>query len=246
MRQKDWHSHGHSSDPNYNGVVLHAALEVDVDSDTTGLQSGRETPVVSLAPLLDPGLPASPGATPPGDLEDAPSEFPVAPGGTIGMGLWGLLEWKGYRRPQTAAQAGALLDLAGDQRFLSNSRRFQLFLAEQVRETGILAGGLDQTLLDQNLYEGLMEGLGYKNNQQSFLKLAQRAPWAVLGEESGKLDLKDRAAAVQGRLSAVSGLVQDPSPNRSMGAGMALPGGWDLRCRAGNGACRACGLPSTR
>ena len=26
VRQKDWHSHGHSQDPNYNGVVLHAAL----------------------------------------------------------------------------------------------------------------------------------------------------------------------------------------------------------------------------
>jgi len=48
VRQKDWHSH--SQDPNYNGVVLHAALEVD--STSTGLQSGRDTPVVSLAGLL--------------------------------------------------------------------------------------------------------------------------------------------------------------------------------------------------
>ena len=38
-RQRDWDSHGHGADPNYNGVVLHVALEVD--GGDTRLQSGR-------------------------------------------------------------------------------------------------------------------------------------------------------------------------------------------------------------
>jgi|TARA_B110001454_G_C12455230_1_gene323765 hypothetical protein len=38
IRQKDWDSHGHGGDPNYNGVVFHGALEVH--SEETRLQSG--------------------------------------------------------------------------------------------------------------------------------------------------------------------------------------------------------------
>ncbi len=50
-RQRDWDFHGHGADPNYNGVVLHVALEVD--RGDTRLQSGQQVPVVSLASLLD-------------------------------------------------------------------------------------------------------------------------------------------------------------------------------------------------
>ena len=50
-RQRDWDSHGHGADPNYNGVVLHVAL--GVDGGDTRLQSGRQVPVISLASLLD-------------------------------------------------------------------------------------------------------------------------------------------------------------------------------------------------
>ena len=52
-----------------------------------------------------------------------------------------------------------------------------------------------------------MEGLGYQNNQPPFLKLAQRAPWRVLVQKSQGQPPQERAAAVQGWLSAVSGLV---------------------------------------
>jgi len=72
-----------------------------------------------------------------------------------------------------------------------------------------------------------MEGLGYKNNQQPFLKLAQRAPWRVLVQKSQGLPGRERAAAVQGWLSAVSGLVagQDSGaavegPPRGLGPAM--------------------------
>ena len=147
----------------------------------------------------------------------------------VGMGLWELLEGEGYSRPGSAVQAGALLDMAGDQRFYFKSRRFRLFLldpvflADQVfLDTG--AAGLDQTLLDQTLYEGLMEGLGYKNNQQPFLKLAQRAPWRVLAQRSEGLPAKDRTAAVQGWLSAISGLVVGQGSSGGLG-GVALPRG---------------------
>ncbi len=219
VRQRDWHSHGHSSDPNYNGVVLHAALEVD--SAATVLQSGRDTPVVSLEPLLEP-LRFPMGGAAVGPAWETQDHFGNRPGGVprAGMGLWELLERKGYSRPRTAVEAGELLDLAGDQRFDFNSRRFRLFLSDQAfPDTGDT--GPDQTVLDQTLYEGLMEGLGYKNNQQPFVKLAQRAPWRILVQRSEGLPAKDRAAAVQGWLSAVSGLVA----GQDTGWGSVLPRG---------------------
>ena len=215
VRQKDWRSHGHSSDPNYNGVVLHAALEVD--SESTGLQSGQETPVVSLAQLLNSeDLDIYGGA---GQTQIEPENEPGG-GAASGMGLWALLDRKGYARPKTAAEAGAMLDRAGDQRFHSNSRWFQSILAEQRLGSERPGGGHDQSHDDQTLYEGLKEGLGYKNNQQPFLKLAQRAPWRVLAQRSGDLPDRDRAAAVQGWLSAVSGLAATSDSDSGPGPGM--------------------------
>ena len=61
-RQGDWDSHGHGADPNYNGVVLHAVLEVA--GGDTRLQSGQQVPVISLASHLDTvGIPAGAAGT---------------------------------------------------------------------------------------------------------------------------------------------------------------------------------------
>jgi hypothetical protein len=120
LRQQDWEAHGHHNDPNYNGVVLHAALEVVPAA--THLQSGQETPVVSLAPLLAD--------------EDPPGALP-------GSMLWELLEHRGYPRPRTAAETGDLLDRAGDARFLGKSSRFQRFLQEQMPEQCLYEGLLE-------------------------------------------------------------------------------------------------------
>jgi len=108
LRQRDWDSHGHGRDPNYNGVVLHAAFEVD--SPATSLQSGRQAPVVSLAALLEIEAPRDARPTP---------------------RLWPLLDRQGYPQPGTPEALGELLDRAGDQRFLMKSAGFQAFLNEQ-------------------------------------------------------------------------------------------------------------------
>ena len=134
-------------DPNYNGVVLHAALEVE--SDSTGLHSGGNVPVVSLASLLDEA--DHPDQDP--DHETGAGEDDQA---GVSGNLWNLLEPLGYPCPATKAQAGELLDRAGDQRFQVRVREFAVLL----EETG-LAGDSSNQLL----YEGLMEGLGYKANR---------------------------------------------------------------------------------
>ena len=148
LRQQDWKYHGHGQDRNYNGVVLHAALEVE--SPATVLQSGQQAPVVSLTPLLDTEDPVQTGPNP-----SLPNP-----------NLWKALGRHGFHQPATLDEMAALVDRAGDVRFLSRSAWFQSLAREQ---------GPDQTL-----YEGLLEGLGYRFNQQPFLKLAQRAPYAAL------------------------------------------------------------------
>ena len=171
-RQQDWDAHGHSSDPNYNGVVLHAALETGASA--TSIPSGQPVPVVSLAPLLTD--------------EDAGQSAPSP-------ALWELLARAGYPRPASAGALAALLDRAGDQRFLSKSGRFQQFLGEQD--------------LDQTLYEGLLEALGYRHNQQPFLTLAARAPYRALARAVASLPPEQHAGALESWLLGLSGLVPE-------------------------------------
>ncbi len=179
-RQGDWDVHGHGDDPNYNGVALHAALEVD--SPETALHSGTAAPVVSLSSLLN-------GAN---DVESAsPDDTQVA------SDLWELLVARGYPRPESAAETGELLDRAGDERFRRKAALLGRFTAEQGPE--------------QTLYEALLEGLGYRHNQQPFVKLAQAAPFAALRRAALPVLAEQRPMVLRHWLLAVSGLA-DTTP----------------------------------
>ena len=185
-RQRDWDFHGHGADPNYNGVVLHAALEVD--RGDTRLQNGQQVPVVSLASLLD---------TAGTSADRGPSE---------GFLLWALLKEKGYPRPRNGEQMAHLLDRAGDARFRQKSARFRAFLGEQDPDQTLS----DQTFQEQTLYEGICEALGYRHNQEPFLKLAQRSPCRALVRAAGSLPQEKRAAALEAWLLQLSGLAESP------------------------------------
>lgn len=108
IRQRDWKSHGHGGDPNYNGVVIHGALEVD--SEDTRLRSGVRAPVVDLRALLE-----------------EPSEKP----GPL-LDLWEILARRGFPRPGSPDEAAATLDRAGDRRFQLKSA----WLSECIRALG--------------------------------------------------------------------------------------------------------------
>ena len=210
-RQRDWDSHGHGADPNYNGVVLHVALEVE--GGDTRLQSGQQVPVISLASLLDsadtPSASTPAGATAPAEL--VPGE---------GSSLWALLKEKGFPPPGTAAEIADLLDRAGDARFRQKSARFQAFLREPDPDQTLS----DQTLPEQTLYEGICEGLGYRHNQQPFLTLAQRNPWRALVQATGALPQEKRAGALETWLLQLSGLAESPPDKIAPGGFGSAPG----------------------
>ena len=177
-RQQDWDAHGHGDDPNYNGVVLHGVL--DVDGQETELQSGTAAPVVSLSELLD-------GEE---QLDEGDSADEAETGG-----LWDLLASRGYARPSTPEETGAMLDRAGDERFRRKAVTLGRFAAEQGPE--------------QAMYEALLEGLGYRHNQQPFVKLAQAAPIAALRRAALPVLAEQRPMALRHWLLTVSGLGED-------------------------------------
>ncbi len=180
LRQRDWDAHGHGDDPNYDGVALHGALEVD--SPDTPLHSGTTAPVVSLSGLLD-------GT----DDDESAAHNDIQ----VSSGLWELLTRHGYQRPDSPAEVGSLLDRAGDERFRRKAALLGRFAAEQGPE--------------QTLYEALLEGLGYRHNQQPFVKLAQAAPIAALRRAALPVLAEQRPMVLRHWLLGVSGLADSAS-----------------------------------
>ncbi len=111
LHQKDWAAHGHGDDPNYNGVVVHAALAVDAPD--TVLRSGASVPVIGLEGLLT--------------ADDAGESSPA-------FDLWALLAGKGFSQPGSGEEAAELLDRAGDERFMAKSSALARFTWEQGAE----------------------------------------------------------------------------------------------------------------
>ena len=205
LRQQDWRSHGHHEDPNYNGVALHVALETAGAHSNTA--SGRRPPLVALQELLD--APAD---------EESPDEARDT--------LWRLLERHGYRRPDTAERMAALLNRAGDERFLARSRVLQQLMSAQAPT--------------QTLWEAICEALGYRHNQHAFLQLATNAPIDALESMARRLPARVRSAFLGDALLGVAGFADNPRRSPINGGGAKLgppldPAQWKLfRVRPSN------------
>ena len=185
LRQQDWRSHGHHVDPNYNGVALHVALETTgAPADTA---SGGEPPLAGLRGLLD---------DPP--AEDSTDEDST---GEVRDHLWRLLERQGYRRPHTAERMAALLNRAGDERFLGRSLVLQRLMSEQEPA--------------QTLWESICEALGYRHNQHAFLQLAIAAPIHTLEYMARRIPLSERNAVLSAALLRLAGFGGYQRPNPS-------------------------------
>lgn len=225
LRQRDWAAHGHQKDPNYNGVALHVALQTDATTAITS--SGVVPPVVALDSLVAAAADGGGAA----DWDDA-----AAAGGPVDAAtqqrLWALLAAQGYRRPAAANEMAALLNRAGDDRFLWRSR---LLAQWQPAQPG-----------EQTLWEAICQALGYRHNQHAMQELAGRAPIAALTQAARRLDADNRQAALTDWLLRWSGLAPldaplnepgtppRPMPPAGMGAAL-LPSEWRLfRVRPAN------------
>ena len=161
---------------------------LDVEAPETDLHSGTSAPVISLSDLLD-----EPGEVGAGDQGGNPETSE----------LWQLLSQRGYARPGSAEEAADLLDRAGDERFRRKAALLGRFASEQGPE--------------QALYEALMEGLGFRHNQQPFVRLAQATPVSALRRASLPILSQQRPMVLRHWLLSVAGL-NDGAPG-------ALPSG---------------------
>lgn len=215
LRQRDWAAHGHQKDPNYNGVALHVALETDATTAITS--SGVVPPVVALDNLVDAAAASDSDG---GFGGDADADADAAAGGRVDAEtrarLWALLGAQGYRRPAAADEMAALLNRAGDERFLWRSRLLSKWLSEQPGE--------------QTLWEAICQALGYRHNQHAMQELAGRAPIAALTEAARRVDGDSRQAALTDWLLRWAGF----APGAAAGAmpGQTLPNGMGAAMRA--------------
>jgi hypothetical protein len=148
--QRDWHAHGHDTDPNYDCVVLHAILKPGGHPESPP-PGGAAPLVVSLRTLLD--------GTDKKERDADP---------------WRLLACHGFRRPDSPAAMERLLDMAGDQRFVLKARAFERRLeAEQPPQ--VLYEALMEALgYNQNRLQFLE--LARRLPYQRLLSLAQECP----------------------------------------------------------------------
>ena len=186
LRQRDWQAHGHHRDPNYNGVALHVALQPDVEPSRT--DGGAAPPVVNLRALLD-------------DSPSSPSQDDSAD--QTRSRLWLMLARHGYRRPDSRERMARLLNRAGDERFLSHSRRLQMLLSAQSAA--------------QTLWEAICEALGYRHNRHPFLRLATVAPIAALVDAAQRLPDAEREAALTVWLLRLAGFGDGGPPAPGLG-----------------------------
>ena len=107
-----WYSHGHETDSNYNGVVLHVVFSPKGHTDTAQ-QSLLKAPVVSLESVAKSLEAANPTQTPP---------------------LVTLDTLRGSR------DIGSVLDAAGDARFLARSQGYSLEMSESGPDVTLYRG----------------------------------------------------------------------------------------------------------
>ncbi len=110
-----WYSHGHDSDPNYNGVVLHVVFSPKGHVNTRQ-QSRMLAPIISLEDAADHLEAADPNAVP--DLPDISAL-------------------------RSSSDLTTVLDVAGDARFLAKSHGFALDMAQVGADEALYRGIMD-------------------------------------------------------------------------------------------------------
>ncbi len=145
----DWRAHGHKGDPRYGRVILHVVFSNDLQP--TRLADGAPVPVLALAEVVPP--PTLP--LPPKDARQWPCQR----------------EDTRLGEPELLA----LLDQAGEARFLEKAAGFQAQLASDAEQTDAAGWTAQQgwSLESRILFVGLAEALGYGRERAAFQALGE-------------------------------------------------------------------------
>ena len=160
-RASDWQAHRHDRNPRYNTVTLHLILVENRPGIPTLAANGRRIPRVVIDPARLPAAPARPTGRQQGDA-----------------GLWRY----GCRLPGAVGRdrqrAAHVIGAAGDIRLAWLTRIFRLDLVRATLD-GEPALPASQ-IVEQVLYEGIADALGFSQNRTAMRQLARSVPLAAL------------------------------------------------------------------
>ncbi len=178
VRSCDWQAHLHHREPRFDNLIAHVSMWRDTDELFLATFSGKKVPQIELSLHLTRPLRKIVGQI---ETDDFPYNRKA------GLGRCAEL-----LAALTKSQLRTLLSIAGEWRILEKSARF----AEWLREAGC----------DDVLYKGFLEALGYPNNKEPFLILAERIPLSVLQRDVAGAFAKASHYCIQSVLMRLSGL----------------------------------------
>ena len=194
-RASDWQAHEHDRNPRYNAVTLHLILVENRPGIPTLAANGRHIPRVVIDPARLQSPPVRPARRQRGDA-----------------GLWSY----GCRLPGAVGrdrqQAAHVIGIAGDIRLAWLTRIFRLDLARAAPD-GALALSAAQ-IVEQVLYEGIADALGFSQNRTAMRQLARSVPLAALPRAApSSTDYPDTLARAATTLLTAAELIP-PAPSR--------------------------------
>ncbi len=179
----DWKGHQHHRKEQFNNVVLNVSMWNDVKSRSLPTFSGRKIPHVELKPFLTRSIESIVNLV---QTDDYPYRRNFGTGRCAEV-LGSLSKNEVFR----------LLQMAGEWRMQEKSSRLEEWLS--------------QNDFDELLYKALMEAMGYHNNKESFIYLAERITYKDLRRLVKSLTDRYSHYLPQSVLVNLSGLFPDKS-----------------------------------
>ena len=182
VKSSEWQVHGHQADPKYNNVILHVVLWDDAINLRTGKQSGEKVPTLALSEWLDESI---------GKLLDDFHQKPMETSTNVAQ-----KDCRANSIQLDLNKLAEVLESIGQERFIGKTENIQ-------------KRSLDSDL-EQVLYEGVMEALGYSKNREPFLQLAKKAPFAQLAGRHIE-EIQAILFGVAGLLPKINAIADDAS-----------------------------------
>jgi hypothetical protein len=152
VKSSEWQVHGHRADPKYNKVIIHVVLLDDAINLRTEKQNGEKIPTLALQDCLDETI---------GKLLDDFHQKPMENFAKVAQN-----DCRANNTQIDFDKLAEVLESIGQERFIEKTENIQKRFMDSD--------------LEQLLYEGVMEALGYSKNREPFIQLAKKVQFAQL------------------------------------------------------------------
>jgi len=203
LYSSDWYRHQHHLDKNYNNLILHIAIWND-DKRQIKLENDKEIPQLILIPFLRKRLK---------DIDKLLElEMPLKSGYSfISTG-----RCYSYIKKSSPQKTLYFLESAGESRLLRKIDNFNKRLLRFNND------------YEEVLYQGIMSALGYKNNQLTFLQLAETVPYQKISKIIRQYPKEKHPLIIQSILLNTAGLLPQTNSTNPDGFSEREPGTGNL------------------